>query len=228
VYVFVPEQTGSGPTTGPLGVTGSPLELTTDGGVGTTCASAIHGTVDPPAAGNVKVGGFIVYVYTHCCDEPVQSVYVHVYVFVPEQTGSGPTTGPDSVSGEPQELFTVGGLGTTCASSIQATVELPGAGSVKVGGLTVYVKTYCTVDPVQSVYVHVYVFVPEQTGSAPMTGPVMDSGAPQELLTTGGVGTTCASLIQGTVALPGAGAVAVGGDIVYVYTHCCAAPEQSV
>jgi hypothetical protein len=64
------------------------------------------------------------------------------------------------------------------------------------------------------VYVQVYVFVPEQTGSAPMTGPVIDAGVPQELFTVGGVGTDCALLIQGTVALPGAGAVIVGGDIV--------------
>ena len=37
---------------------------------------------------------------------------------------------------------------------------------------------------------------------------------PQELFTAGGVGTTCASLIQFTVALPGAGAVIEGGDTV--------------
>ena len=36
---------------------GAPHELFTVGGVGTTCASAIHGTVDPPGAGNVNVGG---------------------------------------------------------------------------------------------------------------------------------------------------------------------------
>ena len=34
-----------------------------------------------------------------------------------------------------------------------------------------------------------YVFVPEQTGSAPSTGPEIVNGAPHELLTTGGVGT---------------------------------------
>jgi hypothetical protein len=60
----------------------------------------------------------------------------------------------------------------------------------------------------------VYVFVPEQTGSGPTTGPVMDAGLPQELLTAGGVGTTCASLTHATVALPGAGAVIDGGEIV--------------
>ena len=59
-----------------------------------------------------------------------------------------------------------------------------------------------------------YVFVPEHNGSAPTTGPVIVAGSPHELLTTGGVGTTCASLIQATVAFPGAGAVIVGGDIV--------------
>jgi hypothetical protein len=41
-------------------------------------------------------------------------------------------------------------------------------------------------------------------------------GVPQELLTDGGVGTVCAFAIQGTVDPPGAGAVIVGGDIVYV------------
>ncbi len=74
VYVFVPEQTGSTPTTGPVTVNGSPHELLTDGGVGTTCASEIHATVEPPSAGNVAVGGVIVYVYTHCPVVPVQSM----------------------------------------------------------------------------------------------------------------------------------------------------------
>ncbi len=68
----------------------------------------------------------------------------------------------------------------------------------------------------QSVYVQVYVFGPEQTGSAPTTGPVIVNASPQELLTTGGVGTTWASLIQATVELPLAGKVAVGGETVYV------------
>ena len=66
-----------------------------------------------------------------------------------------------------------------------------------------------------------YVLVPEHTGLAPTTGPVMVAGAPQELFTTGGVGTVCALLIQATVEPPGAGGVKVGaeivgGDIVYV------------
>jgi hypothetical protein len=60
-----------------------------------------------------------------------------VYVLFPEQTGSGPTTGPVMVNGAPHELLTTGGVGTTCASLIQATVEDPPAGNVKVGGLTV-------------------------------------------------------------------------------------------
>ena len=67
---------------------------------------------------------------------------VQVYVFVPEQTGSGPTTGPVTESGVPQELFTEGGVGTTCASATHGTVELPGAGIVNVGGEMVYVNTH--------------------------------------------------------------------------------------
>ena len=58
--------------------------------------------------------------------------------------------------------------------------------------------------------------MPEQTGSGLTTGPVIVAGVPQELLTAGGVGTVCAFAIHATVALPGAGAVMVGGDIVYV------------
>jgi hypothetical protein len=69
----------------------------------------------------------------------VQSVYVHVYVFVPAQTGSGPITGPVGVIVEPHEFVTVGGVGTTCALLIHATVDEPAAGNVNVGGLTVYV-----------------------------------------------------------------------------------------
>jgi hypothetical protein len=111
VYVFVPEQTGSALTTGPVMVNGVPHELFTTGGVGTTCASLTHATVDPPAAGNVNVGGDIVYVYTHCPDVPEQSVYVQVYVFVPEHTGSGLITGPVNVSGSPQALLAAGGVG---------------------------------------------------------------------------------------------------------------------
>ena len=61
-----------------------------------------------------------------------------------------------------------------------------------------------------------YVFVPEQAGSGLITGPVTDKVSPHEFVTIGGVGTTCASLIHGTVAEPGAGRVTVGGLIVYV------------
>jgi hypothetical protein len=41
------------------------------------------------------------------------------------------------VKGSPHELLTAGGVGTTCASLMQATVELPPAGKVAVGGLMV-------------------------------------------------------------------------------------------
>jgi hypothetical protein len=46
--------------TGPVGITGVPHELFTVGGVGTTCASLMQATVDPPLAGNVIVGAGIV------------------------------------------------------------------------------------------------------------------------------------------------------------------------
>ena len=74
----MPEQTGSAPTTGPLMLSGSPQELLTTGGVGTACAFEIQATVEPPSAGKVAVGGETVYVYTHCPEVPVQSVYVQV------------------------------------------------------------------------------------------------------------------------------------------------------
>jgi hypothetical protein len=105
--------------------------------VGTTCASLIHATVDEPAAGGVKVGGVTVYVYTQSCELPSQFVYVHVYVFVPEHTGSAPTTGPVGLITTPQEFVTLGGVGTTCASAIHGTVDDPAAGSVNVGALIV-------------------------------------------------------------------------------------------
>jgi hypothetical protein len=41
------------------------------------------------------------------------------------------------VIGAPQELVTVGGVGTTCASDKHGTVELPSAGTVNVGGVMV-------------------------------------------------------------------------------------------
>ena len=64
-------------------------------------------------------------------------MYVHVYVLVPEHGGSGLTTGPVIVNGSPQLLFTTGGVGTVCASLMQATVAEPGAGGLAVGGVTV-------------------------------------------------------------------------------------------
>ena len=147
----------------------------------------------------------------YCTVDPLQLVYVHVYVFVPEQTGSALTTGPVTVNGFPQLLFTTGGVGTTCASLTQGTVAEPGAGAVAVGGLIVYVYTHGLLSPSQSVYVQVYVLIPEHTGSALTTGPVIVSGAPQLLLTTGGVGIVCALLTHGTVEPPAAGIVNVGG-----------------
>jgi hypothetical protein len=42
----------------------------------------------------------------------------------------------------PQELVTIGGIGTTCASDKHGATEPPGAGNVNVGGLMVYVNTY--------------------------------------------------------------------------------------
>ena len=78
-----------------------------------------------------------------------------MYVLVPEQGGSGLTTGPVIVAGAPQELFTAGGVGTVCAFAMQATVALPGAGAVIVGGVIVYVYTHWAAFPAQSVYVHV-------------------------------------------------------------------------
>jgi hypothetical protein len=41
-------------------VSGVPHELLTTGGVGGVCALLIHATVEPPAAGGVKVGALIV------------------------------------------------------------------------------------------------------------------------------------------------------------------------
>ena len=134
MYVLVPEQTGSAPTTGPVTVSGSPHELLTTGGVGTTWASLIQATVELPVAGKVNVGGVMVYVYTQRFALPEQSKYVHVYVFVPEHIGSALTTGPDGTTGSPHEFVTTGGVGTTWASLIQATVELPAAGNVNVAG----------------------------------------------------------------------------------------------
>jgi hypothetical protein len=43
------------------------------------------------------------------------------------------------VIGFPHELFTAGGVGTTCALLIHATVDPPFAGNANVGGEIVYV-----------------------------------------------------------------------------------------
>ena len=137
-----------------------------------------------------------------------------MYVLSPEHTGSAPTAGPVGVIGSPHELLTVGGVGTACASIIQATLEEPLAGKVKVGGDTVYVYTQGLEDPSQFVYVQVYVLSPEQTGSAPMTGPVTVSGSPQELVTFGGVGTVWASIMHATVDEPSAGSENEDGSTV--------------
>src|SRR5678815_3465903 len=115
----------------------------------------IQATVEPPLAGKLNVGGLIVYVYTHGEALPAQSVYVQVYVLVPEHTGSGPTTGPVGFIGLPQLSFTFGGVGTVWASTIQGTVEAPGAGNVNVGGVIVYVYTDGYAFPVEAVEVHV-------------------------------------------------------------------------
>ena len=56
---------------------------------------------------------------------------------MPEHTGSALTTGPEIVIGSPQELTAAGGVGTTCASAIQATVEPAAAGALNVGGVMV-------------------------------------------------------------------------------------------
>jgi hypothetical protein len=51
--------------------------------------------------------------------------------------------------------MTVGGVGCTCASIIQGTVDDPARGRTNVGGSTVYVYTQVKEVPVQSVYVQV-------------------------------------------------------------------------
>jgi hypothetical protein len=89
--------------------------------------------VDDPFAGKTKVGGEMVYVYTQSTEPPIQSLYVHVYVFVPEQTGSAPITGPVGTTSVPHELFTTGGVGTIWAFIMQATLDPPFDGKVIVG-----------------------------------------------------------------------------------------------
>ena len=55
-----------------------------------------------------------------------------MYVFVPAQAGSAPTTGVPTVSVRPQLSNTVGGVGAVAAAG-QATVEEPPAGMVTTG-----------------------------------------------------------------------------------------------
>src|SRR5690349_4296178 len=108
----------------------------TVGGVGMT-ASATQATVDDPFAGNVKLDGRTVYVYTQLYGVPLHAVYVKVHVFVPPlQGGSALGTPADGVIGRLQLSITVGGTGAT-ASIAQATVDEPPAGNVTVGGLIV-------------------------------------------------------------------------------------------
>jgi len=97
---------------------------------------------------------------------------------------------------------------------MQGTIELLFTGATKVGGVIVYVYTQSTLVPVQSVNVQVYVLSPEQTGSALTTGPETANASPHELTGAGGVGTTCASAIHGTIEPLFAGATNVGGVTV--------------
>jgi hypothetical protein len=200
--------------TGPVTVSGSPHAFDAGGGVGNTCASIIQATIEPSSGGNVKTGGSIVYVYTQSADEPSQPVYVHVYVLSPAHAGSGLITGPVGVIGLPHESSTDGGVGITCASAMQSTVDPSSAGSVIVGVNIVYVYTHGIFVPSQSVKVQVYVLSPSHAGSGPTTGPVGVTGSPHELITVGGVGTVCASATHGTVEPSSAGKVKVGGSTV--------------
>ena len=59
MYVFVPLQTGSGPTTGPVGTTVLPQLSVAEGGVGAT-ASDKQFTVAEPGGGRMITGGLIV------------------------------------------------------------------------------------------------------------------------------------------------------------------------
>jgi hypothetical protein len=56
--------------------------------------------------------------------------------------------------------------------------------------------------------------VPEQTGSAPITGPVGTTGSPHVFNTVGGVGIICASTIQGTFEPSSTGSTKAEGIII--------------
>ena len=153
-------------------------------------------------------------------------MYVNVHVFVPPHTGFAPGTPADGTIGRPQLSETAGGVGAT-ASDKQATVDEPGAGSVTVGGLIVYVYTHGNVLPLQAVYVNVHVFVPLHGGSALGTPADTVSVRPQLSNTVGAVGAV-AKTGHATVDDPPAGIVTVGGLIVYVYTHGNVVPSHAV
>ena len=67
-------------------------------------------------------------------------MYVKVHVLFPVQGGSAPGTPADGIMVLPQSSITVGGVGKT-ANAGHATVDDPGAGSVKEDGSIVYVYT---------------------------------------------------------------------------------------
>ena len=139
VHVLFPAHVGSALGAPAEGVMVFPQLSVTTGGVGAT-ANAGHATVEEPPGGSVIEGGGIVYVYTQLYGVPLQAVYVNVQVFVPPQVGFAPGTPADGVIGRPQLSVTTGGVGAI-ASDKQGTVDAPGAGSVTVGGLIVYVYT---------------------------------------------------------------------------------------
>lgn len=76
----------------------------------------------------------------------------------------------------------------------------------------VYVYAHSKADPaVQSLYSQIYDFVPEQTGSGSIVGPVIMRGVPHELFTAGGVGIAWASLTHDTVDPSSGGKVNAAG-----------------
>ena len=137
---MVPAHGGSALGTPADGVSVLPQLSVTAGGVGTV-ANAGHATVDDPPAGIVTMGGLIVYVYTHGNVDPSHAVYVNVHVFVPAHGGSAEGTPADGVNVFPQLSVAAGGVGAV-ANAGHATVDIPPAGIVTVGGLIVYVYTH--------------------------------------------------------------------------------------